>query len=115
MTRDEKPKPLTLVIFGASGDLAKRKLIPSIYDLFKNKYLPENFVILGVSRTEMTDEEFRERVFEDAGFADVDSEPKEMIDKFSDCLHYQAIDTNSSADYVKVKERMEKLIRRGRH
>ena len=109
MTRDEKPQPLTLVIFGASGDLAKRKLIPSIYDLFKKQYLPEQFVILGVSRTKMTDEEFRERVFEDAGFADVESEDPAMIDKFADLLHYQAIDTNSSEDYAKVKERMEKL------
>jgi len=68
MTRDAKPAPLTLVIFGASGDLAKRKLIPAIYDLYKNDYLPEQFVILGVSRSKLSDEEFRDRVFHDAGF-----------------------------------------------
>jgi len=109
MTREKKPQPLTLVIFGASGDLAKRKLIPAIYDLFKNQYLPEKFTILGVSRSKMNDEEFRDRVLHDAGFIDFESQDKAMVEKFANCLYYQPIDTNNSDDYAKVKERMEEL------
>ena len=109
MTRDAKPAPLTLVIFGASGDLAKRKLIPAIYDLYKNDYLPDQFVILGVSRSKLSDEEFRDRVFHDAGFIDLKSEDKANVDRFAKCLFYQPIDTNNSDDYALVKDRMESL------
>src|SRR3954468_16158434 len=51
--------PTTLVIFGASGDLAKRKLLPAIYNLGHEGALPERFNLIGVSRGEMTDDEFR--------------------------------------------------------
>src|SRR5256885_14272489 len=52
--------PTTLVIFGASGDLAKRKLLPAIYNLAHEGALPERFNLIGVSRGEMSDDEFRE-------------------------------------------------------
>ena len=51
--------PTTLVIFGASGDLAKRKLLPALYNLAHDGTLPERFHLVGVSRAEKTDEEFR--------------------------------------------------------
>jgi glucose-6-phosphate 1-dehydrogenase len=47
------------VIFGASGDLTKRKLVPALYSLFAQDLLPERFVLLGVSITPLTNEEFR--------------------------------------------------------
>jgi len=53
------PGPCGLVIFGASGDLAKRKILPALYRLQKNRYLPEHFFILGTSRTEMSTDDFR--------------------------------------------------------
>src|SRR2546421_11725299 len=52
--------PTTLVIFGATGDLAKRKLLPAIYNLAREGALPERFNLIGVSRGEMSDDEFRE-------------------------------------------------------
>ena len=53
-----------LVIFGASGDLAKRKLIPALYELHTQALLPEKLAVLGVSRTELTDSAFREKMKE---------------------------------------------------
>jgi len=53
------PDPCAFVIFGASGDLTKRKLLPALYALAYRRLLPEQFVVVGVARTEMTDEEFR--------------------------------------------------------
>lgn len=53
--------PVVFVIFGASGDLTRRKLIPAIYDLFKHKLLPDNFALLGVSRSELSDDDFRQK------------------------------------------------------
>jgi glucose-6-phosphate 1-dehydrogenase len=54
------PDPCVLVIFGASGDLTRRKLIPSLYDLDRRGQLPKGMQVLGVSRTPMTDEQFRD-------------------------------------------------------
>ncbi len=53
-----------IVVFGASGDLAKRKLIPALYDLYDHGLLPSNFTVLGFARTEYSDEEFRELCYE---------------------------------------------------
>ena len=51
-----------LVIFGASGDLTSRKLIPALFELFVQKILPPQFAILGVGRTEMTSAQFRNKL-----------------------------------------------------
>src|SRR5262245_23697484 len=51
--------PCVLVSFGASGDLAHRKLIPAIYEMAREKLLPEQFSLVGFARTEISDEEFR--------------------------------------------------------
>ena len=58
------PPPQAIVIFGASGDLTKRKLLPAFYHLFLEGLLPEGFVIVGYARTEMDDEAFREHARE---------------------------------------------------
>jgi glucose-6-phosphate 1-dehydrogenase len=55
-----KPENQILVIFGASGDLTKRKLIPALYALEIQNLLPEKFAIIGASRSEMNDEKFRD-------------------------------------------------------
>jgi glucose-6-phosphate 1-dehydrogenase len=55
-------EPCALTIFGASGDLTQRKLIPALYALAFRNLLPEHFAVVGVSRTEMTTEDFRERM-----------------------------------------------------
>jgi glucose-6-phosphate 1-dehydrogenase len=55
----------TVVIFGATGDLAKRKLLPALYNLAGRQSLPADFNVLGVGRTSMTDEAYREKVKQD--------------------------------------------------
>jgi glucose-6-phosphate 1-dehydrogenase len=54
------PDPCVLVIFGASGDLTHKKLFPALYSLAYRRLLPERFAVLGVARTESSDDEFRE-------------------------------------------------------
>ena len=55
------PDGCSLVIFGASGDLANRKLLPSLFRLFQKDLLPDNFSVVGCARTPMDDEGFREK------------------------------------------------------
>jgi glucose-6-phosphate 1-dehydrogenase len=57
-----RPEPCAMVIFGASGDLTKRKLFPALYSLAVRELLPEHFAVVGVARTEESDEAFRERM-----------------------------------------------------
>lgn len=55
-------EPCTIIIFGASGDLTARKLMPSLYKLFETGNMPDSFNIVGCSRSAMTDEEFRNKM-----------------------------------------------------
>jgi glucose-6-phosphate 1-dehydrogenase len=64
MTIREICDPASIVIFGASGDLTNRKLIPALYNLYRKKRMPEQFTIVGVSRSAFTDEQFRDKVCE---------------------------------------------------
>src|SRR5262250_206090 len=59
---EKRPHACVLTIFGASGDLTKRKLIPALYNLALDKRLPERFAVVGYARSEMTDESFREKM-----------------------------------------------------
>ena len=60
----KKPHACVVTIFGASGDLTKRKLIPALYNLALEKRLPERFAVVGYARSEMTHEAFREKMRE---------------------------------------------------
>ena len=97
------PDPHIIVIFGASGDLTKRKLIPAIHQLFINHLLPEYFAILGASRTPLTDEEFRKRMTE---FLPSDEEKNIQ---FLNKIHYQTIDYELQDDYLKLKKTIGKF------
>ena len=56
--------PCIVVIFGASGDLTKRKLVPALFRLSQERLLPAEFAIVGISRSPLSDEEFRNRMKE---------------------------------------------------
>jgi glucose-6-phosphate 1-dehydrogenase len=62
----QQAPPLVLVVFGASGDLTHRKLMPAIAALVEHGAVPDNFTVVGVARTQWTDEQFQQRVI-DAG------------------------------------------------
>ncbi|HXT31340.1 MAG TPA: hypothetical protein VN716_18710, partial [Vicinamibacterales bacterium] len=58
---ESTPEPTAFVIFGASGDLTRRKLLPAIYQLSRAQRLPARFSVIGIARSEMTDEQFRQQ------------------------------------------------------
>ncbi|HEX7880628.1 MAG TPA: glucose-6-phosphate dehydrogenase [Candidatus Eisenbacteria bacterium] len=62
LPRERMPDPATLVIFGATGDLTRRKLVPAVFRLFQRRHLPPGFLVMGVSRTELDDTAFRAEV-----------------------------------------------------
>lgn len=105
-----KPISQTLVIFGASGDLTYRKLIPSVFDLYMQNLLPEHFVVLGVSRSKLNDETFREKMMEGIRLFSSFKKPDEKpLNEFIRLLHYISIDTENEEDYAKLKNYLQKL------
>jgi glucose-6-phosphate 1-dehydrogenase len=84
--------PCAMVIFGATGDLTKRKLIPALYNLLSNKLLPEEFAVVGVGRSPLSDDEFRGRMEQDLReFATTEVED-EKLEWLARRLRYVAVD-----------------------
>lgn len=97
-----------LVIFGASGDLTRRKLIPALLKLYIQKLLPVRFAILGVSRTSYTDADFRLELKKTLSEHIKDSNGKNTED-FLRLIHYLSIETSDPYSYEEVKNRIEML------
>lgn len=100
----EKPSSCLIVIFGASGDLTRRKLIPSLYQLFIAGQLPEHFAVLGVSRSPMSDDDFRDRLHSFFGQYD-----DKQWHEFAKCLYYHVADSTKAEAYGGLKTRMAEL------
>lgn len=96
-----------IVIFGASGDLTHRKLIPALYNLYKIGRLSENFSVLGVARSDLNDETFREKMRE-ALIHNEETTP-DTLDAFCSHLYYQAVNTSGAQDYGKLVPRLDEL------
>lgn len=96
-----------IVIFGASGDLTFRKLIPALYNLYKIGRLGEHFSVLGVSRSELTDESFRQKMRD--ALVKFEKASGEELDKFCEHLYYQAVNTSDAVDYAKLLPRLDEL------
>jgi glucose-6-phosphate 1-dehydrogenase len=104
------PPNQLLVIFGASGDLTHRKLIPSLYDLYIQDLLPEKFVILGVSRTEFSSEAFRDKLKKGIkSFANFKNEGNAKLENFLNSIFYKSIDTEDYKDYDRLRTEIDVL------
>ena len=90
-----------MVIFGATGDLTKRKLFPALYNLAKDGHMPDRFAIVGVGRQEMLSDEFRDQMIEDLKeFAGADADEKQ-IQWFCDRTYYTGGDFNDDKKLFK--------------
>jgi len=100
-----------LIIFGASGDLTVRKLIPALFNLFKDKHLPDNFVVLGVSRSDMSDAQFRKKLVLESSHlkSSITVEEYGLIEEFSKKLFYQDIGTTYNTSYEGLSKRIADL------
>ncbi|HXM97235.1 MAG TPA: glucose-6-phosphate dehydrogenase [Candidatus Dormibacteraeota bacterium] len=102
--------PCAVVLFGASGDLAKRKVIPAMYDLAVHKGLGPRYAILGFSRTAMNDETFRTALGEAAkSMSEVGPIDPQKWEEFAGNLHYQTGDYNDPNAYAQLAKRLTEL------
>jgi len=108
LSQGKRPHACVLTIFGASGDLTKRKLIPALYNLALEKRLPERFAVVGYARSEMSHEEFREKMraavseFSRTGLKD-----ESVWRQFAATLYYVAGSYEGLEGYRRLKEFIE--------
>jgi glucose-6-phosphate 1-dehydrogenase len=109
LTLRRAPDPCAIVIFGASGDLTKRKLLPALYSLALRRLLPERFGIVGAARNEESDDEFRERM--KAGIQEFGRDPfnQETWDWLAERMHYVPLEFADEAGHVKIEKVLKEL------
>ncbi len=103
--------PCLMVIFGASGDLTKRKLIPALFNLRRGGLLPDQFAVLGVARQELTDEELRRRVDDDLAACDEPDDP-ECRSWLLERVYYLGGDVTRPDAYERIAARAAELDER---
>ena len=106
----EKPRNQIMVIFGASGDLTYRKLIPALYALYKQQMLPESFHVLGVSRTGISDAAFREKMTDGIRkfFENIHLNEAQIVE-FTSHLSYFQMDMTLPDEYIRLKTALNGL------
>lgn len=107
-----KAEPCVMVIFGATGDLTRRKLMPALWDLRSEGCL-ESVQILGMGRTHMTDDEFREQVRQALIDSEKLKEENEEWHKFVERIYYTAGELNDESTYRNTAKRLEELTADG--
>jgi glucose-6-phosphate 1-dehydrogenase len=101
-----------MVIFGASGDLTKRKLVPALWSLFQGRVLPEPFAVIGVSRTEMSNEVFRANMRAAiADFARIQPPSQRVWDRFAQALFYYTADPADPSIYPGLGDFIKRVER----
>lgn len=106
----ERGTPCTMIIFGASGDLSRRKLMPALCHLMSDGLLSNDFSVIGIGRGEMSDDQFRDAMrdaLENAGAAGA-AEPS-MWNRFANRLGYVSGDLTDGATYVALRDRLSML------
>jgi glucose-6-phosphate 1-dehydrogenase len=106
MPENIKPPPTVMIIFGGSGDLANRKLMPALFNLFIDEYLPQNFLVAGVGRTSYgSDEKFKDHLLEGIKqFSRRNQQIDEPWKNFSDKIFYLESDIGNDNAYLQISE-----------
>lgn len=109
--RNERiPESCVMIIVGASGDLTRRKLIPGLFDLSRKGMLPSRFAVLGLARTVMDDDSFRDHLLDGMNqFGQLGESEKDLWESFSRHLFYHPADPSDHASYQALGERIASL------
>jgi glucose-6-phosphate 1-dehydrogenase len=109
LQQERSPEPAILVIFGASGDLTQRKLVPAIYQMKRDRRLPPETTIVGVARREWSHDYFREQMREGIEQFSDGIGAQEMWEDFAEGLYYCPGDIDKPESYQKLKAFLAEL------
>ena len=109
LQKDRIPAPQILVIFGASGDLTQRKLVPALYQMRQERRLPPEITIVGVARREWSHDFFREHMREGVEEFGGGIGSQKDWDKFAEGLFYSPGNIDKPEDYQTLKDFLAEL------
>ena len=101
--------PCVMVIFGASGDLTKRKLIPALYNLAKDNLLSKEFALVGFARAPMTSEEFRKKISDEIGDFATTKVDQDLWHWFARRIHYVSGAFDDPEAYARLKHQLAEM------
>jgi glucose-6-phosphate 1-dehydrogenase len=106
---ESQVKPFMLIIFGGTGDLSKRKLLPTLFHIFGEDELPKEFAILGIARSKMTVDQYRDLI--KLAIQEFSEEPLDETrwTDFSHHLFYLSADSGKDESYLSLREKMDEL------
>jgi glucose-6-phosphate 1-dehydrogenase len=108
MEAEKLPGPSIFVIFGADGDLTWRKLVPALYNLFLDKWLPEKFKVFGLGLGKMSDTQFREHLRQGVdSFSRRGKSENDGWEKFAENLHFANADVTQAGVYRDLARRLD--------
>jgi len=103
-------EPSLMVIFGATGDLSGRKLLPALYNLAKQRILPAGFAVIGAAIDDLTDDSFRKRAAEKiTEFSRTQPIDKQVLDAFLSSCFYVKVDFSRLEDFKTLQRRLGEL------
>jgi glucose-6-phosphate 1-dehydrogenase len=110
MTTETKISPTIFIIIGATGDLTWRKLTPAIYNLWLDKWMPDNFEIIGVAPTKSSNAAFKKRLHEGVDqFSRKGKSKKSEWDNFAKCITYHEGSFGAASTYSAIKKQIKDL------
>jgi glucose-6-phosphate 1-dehydrogenase len=110
LAEERVPEPAAMVIFGASGDLARRKLLPALYSLTRDRLLPARFAIVGFARRAVSDDAFREEMRAACSeFARRRPLDPELWSAFARNIFYQQGEYDDPASFLALKQRLRDI------
>src|SRR5215831_9865253 len=101
--------PCIMVICGASGDLTKRKLIPALYNLATDNLLSKSFALVGMARSQMTSEEFRDKISEEIGQFATGAVDQDMWHWLARRIYYVSGAFDDPQSFARLKEQLDRL------
>lgn len=108
MKENIKTQPYIIVLFGATGDLTSRKIIPALYNLFLDNYLPDQFSIIGTSIDKLSDEEFRKNLYDAVNeFSRKGKVEESKWMDFANRINYLKSDFNDAATFKPIGEKIQ--------
>ncbi|MBK9983648.1 MAG: glucose-6-phosphate dehydrogenase [Saprospiraceae bacterium] len=110
METDKKLNPTIIIILGATGDLTWRKLIPAIYNLYLDKWIPDHFAVIGISHKDITVDDFKKRLHEGVNkFSRRGKAKASEWNSFEKYLNYHKAEFNVAGTYTAIEKQIQKF------
>ncbi|SYZ72256.1 Glucose-6-phosphate 1-dehydrogenase [Candidatus Zixiibacteriota bacterium] len=111
MKLTRKPEPAVITIFGGGGDLTWRKLVPALYDIYRENWLPDRFAIIGADKVDFAETSYRKRLADGVGKFSRHKKSARTWNEFASAVTYQKLDFTKKNSYRILAAKIDKLAK----